>query len=291
MSRRLFVVSLAAALTAIAAAPVPGRSMLWVVRPADGPPSYLAGSVHALSKDYYPLGEAWEQAFAAASVLVEEVDLDEMDRPESALALLDKGVLADGRSLADLVPPALYRDVLDRAGKLGLPEAAIQRMKPWMAAMSLTTPELRQAGFDPALGVDRHFFERAKAAGKERRALETAEYQLDRLDQLSLPLQTSMLESAIEDLDTGADDLAAIAGAWAGGDTAALERLLLSSTRETPELYQRLLVERNRNWVAPVERCLAQRTSCFVVVGAAHLVGADSLVALLRARGYSVEQQ
>jgi len=31
--------------------------------------------------------------------------------------------------------------------------------------------------------------------------------------------------------------------------------------------------------------------SCFVVVGAAHLVGPDSVVALLQQRGYSVVQQ
>ncbi|MBA3269293.1 MAG: TraB/GumN family protein, partial [Acidobacteria bacterium] len=41
----------------------------------------------------------------------------------------------------------------------------------------------------------------------------------------------------------------------------------------------------------PVEVCLKQKTSCFVVVGAAHLVGPDSLVAMLRKKGYTVEQQ
>ena len=82
-----------------------------------------------------------------------------------------------------------------------------------------------------------------------------------------------------------------IADAWASGDTSAIEKLLLGALVESPDLYQRLLVERNRNWVEPVEACLKEKTACFVVVGAAHLVGPDSLVALLRKKGHSVEQQ
>ena len=58
-----------------------------------------------------------------------------------------------------------------------------------------------------------------------------------------------------------------------------------------PSSTQRLLVERNGNWVESVETCVKQRTACFVVVGAAHLVGPDSLVALLQKKGYKVEQQ
>ena len=65
----------------------------------------------------------------------------------------------------------------------------------------------------------------------------------------------------------------------------------LGALVESPELYERLLVERNRNWVEPVEACIKEKTACFVVVGAAHLVGPDSLVALLRKKGHNVEQQ
>jgi uncharacterized protein len=69
-----------------------------------------------------------------------------------------------------------------------------------------------------------------------------------------------------------------------------MEKLLLPAMKASPELYARLLVERNANWVESVETCVRQKTSCFVVVGAAHLVGPDSLVAMLQKKGYTVEQ-
>lgn len=292
MKRAFCALSLATTLATISgAAQAPTHSMLWMVRAASGPPTYLAGSVHVLSKEYYPLRDSWNRAFEASSVLIEEVDLAEMDNPMTAIGLLSKGVLADGRALSEVIPEDLHAKVMARGATLGLPAIALQRMKPWMAAMSLTAPELMAGGFDPALGVDRHFFDRARQAGKERRALETADFQLDRLDQLSMPLQTKMLQSAVDDVETEAGNLETIAEAWNTGNVTTLERLLLAALLELPELYERLLVDRNRSWVAPVEVCLTAKTPCFVVVGAAHLVGPHSLVALLRDKGYTLEQQ
>ena len=65
---------------------------------------------------------------------------------------------------------------------------------------------------------------------------------------------------------------------------------MLSSIKDAPEVYQSLLVDRNRRWVPKIEACVQTRR-CFVVVGAAHLVGPDGLVALLTQRGYTVAQQ
>jgi uncharacterized protein YbaP (TraB family) len=39
-----------------------------------------------------------------------------------------------------------------------------------------------------------------------------------------------------------------------------------------------------------IESCLGEG-HCFVVVGAAHLVGPEGLLALLRQKGYSVQQE
>ena len=64
-----------------------------------------------------------------------------------------------------------------------------------------------------------------------------------------------------------------------------MEKLTLTAFLESPELYQRLLVERNQNWMPHVERCLTENAGCFVVVGAAHLVGKDGLPVLAREEG------
>jgi uncharacterized protein YbaP (TraB family) len=70
-----------------------------------------------------------------------------------------------------------------------------------------------------------------------------------------------------------------------------MEKTNLKDLQDSPELYQRLLVERNHNWIPRVERCLKEKSACFVVVGAAHLVGPDGLPTLLAKLGYKVTQQ
>jgi uncharacterized protein YbaP (TraB family) len=279
------------ALSVTLVAQSPKKHFLWAVKAEGAPPIYLMGSLHVLTPDYYPLNPVAERAFASSKVLIEEVDIDELTNPAAAMALLGKAMLTDGRTLDQVISADLYKTVAARADAAGIPVAAVQRMKPWMAAVALTAPALKAAGFDPNLGVDQYFFNKAKAANLERRALETVAYQFDRLDQMSPALQEAMLRSVIADLDTELTNVKQIADAWANGDTATIEKLLLGAVTDSPELYQRLLVERNQNWVAPVEACIKQKSACFVVVGAAHLVGPDSLVALLRKKGYNVEQQ
>jgi uncharacterized protein YbaP (TraB family) len=272
-------------------APASQKHFMWMVKTASGPPTFLLGSLHLLSPEYYPLSLEIEQAFKQSAVLIEEVDLDEMTNPAVALPLIGKAMFMDGRTLEQVIAPDLYKKVLERGEKAGLPAEALQRMKPWMAAASLTLPSMKAAGFNTELGLDKYFFDKAKTAGIERRALETVAYQFDRLDQMPPAIQEAMLRAVIVDIDTKLSSVKTIADAWARGDVVTMERLSLGAMRESPELYERLLVARNRNWVAPVEACLTEKKACFVVVGAAHLVGPHSLVALLQQKGHTVEQR
>jgi len=268
-----------------------GSNFMWKVEGPGGATAYLLGSLHVLTAEYYPLSATINKAFAESKTLVEEIDIDETSDPAIMMAALSKAMLTDGRTLDQIIAPELYADVKARAEKAGLPMMAIQRMKPWLVSISLMVPMLQAAGFKAELGVDRHFFDRAKAAGMKRQGLETMAYQLDRFDAMSPKLQEDLLRSTIEELDTVLASVQETAQAWSFGNAAAIEKLTLSQMKDAPELYQRLLVERNNNWIPHVETCLKENAGCFIVVGAAHLVGPDGLPVLLAKKGYKVTQQ
>ena len=267
------------------------KNFLWKVEGPGGSIAYLLGSLHVLTPEFYPLSPEINAAFTESKTLIEEVDFDEMTDPAQMMSVLGKAMLTDGRTLEQVVAPATFAEVKVRAEKAGLPMVAIQRMKPWLVAIMLMEPTLQAAGFRAELGVDKHFFDRAKAAGLKRQSLETLAYQIDRFDQLSPKLQEEMLVSGMKELDTQVGNVKEMARQWAAGDVKGLEKSLLVSFDESPELYDRLLVERNRNWVPHVDVCLQQNTGCFIVVGAAHLVGPDGLPTLLAKKGYKVTQQ
>jgi uncharacterized protein YbaP (TraB family) len=289
-SRSALAVAVAMAVVAVAAGAAQPRTFMWKATRQQGA-VYLVGSVHMLTKDFYPLAPAIEAGFKDSDLLVEEVDLAEMLAPDQQFSLLARGMLPAGQTLDKVVSPATMTLVNARVGSLGMPASALQQFKPWFLAMTLMAVEWEKAGFDAALGLDKHFYDRAQTEGKAVQGLETTEYQISRFDGMAMTQQDRFLAESLNDLDAEKASVQKIADAWKAGDLPTLERLVLQDVKDDQFMYQRLLVERNRNWLPKIEALFARRGRAFIVVGAAHLVGPDGLIAMLKAKGARVDQQ
>jgi uncharacterized protein len=251
---------------------------------------YIVGSVHMLSKDYYPLNPAIESAFTDSDLLIEEADLGEMLSPDSQLRILTRGMLPSGQSLEKVISPATYEQVRRHVAALGLPLEPLALFKPWALALTVLALEWQRAGFDPELGLDKHFYDRARSEGKAVQGLETTEYQISRFDGMTMQQQDRLLADSLKGLETERANVARLADAWKIGDVSTVERIALQDLKDDPLMYERLLLERNRNWLPKIEALFARRGHAFVVVGAAHLVGPDGILSMLRSRGFAVEQ-
>jgi uncharacterized protein YbaP (TraB family) len=171
-----------------------------------------------------------------------------------------------------------------------MPIEPLKRFKPWLLAMTLVEMEWQKAGFDASLGLDRHFYDRAKAEGKRVQGLETVEYQVSLFDGMTMEEQDRMLAESLKDLAQSRANVFKLTDAWKAGNVSALERIVLDDLKDDPVLYQRLLVGRNKNWLPTLDALLTRNGRTFVVVGAAHLIGPDGLLAMFRAKGYKVDQ-
>ena len=78
--------------------------------------------------------------------------------------------------------------------------------------------------------------------------------------------------------------------AWRTGDIAYMEENLLNDVADYPELYDTIVVNRNRNWVETIDELLDDSDDYLVIVGALHLVGEDGVPRLLEQRGHTVTQ-
>jgi len=281
-------VAIAVALLATAQA-AQAKTFAWKAT-GKGGTIYLIGSIHVMSEGFYPLNPALEAAFKDSDLLVEEVDLAEMLDPAAQMAILSRGMLPPNQSLDKVLSPATLALVQKTAGDLGGVGGPLMRFKPWMLAIALQGLELAKAGFDPALGLDKHFYDQAKAAGKAVQGLETAEFQISRFDTMTMEQQDRMLAQTLKELATETATVGMLGDAWKTGDIAGVESIALADLKSDPLMYQRLLVERNRNWMPKIEALFARRGRALVVVGAAHMVGPDGLLAMLRAKGYTIEQ-
>ena len=266
------------------------KHSLWTVQGKTST-AYLFGSIHFLKKEFYPLAKPIEDAYAQSQVIVFEADLDEMQQPQTQLKMLQQGRLPEGETLPQHITKETYAKLqkyLDGLGGLG---AAFDSMRPWMVAVALVGLELQKLGFNQEHGVDRYFFTKAKQDKKRIVPLETIDFQLELFTSLSKAENDAMLQQTIQEISGFKKILTEMTEAWKNGDTAALDRLILEAMREFPAVHKKLLLDRNKDWAGKIEKLLAEGKNVFVVVGAAHLVGKDSLVDLMARKGFKTQQQ
>jgi uncharacterized protein YbaP (TraB family) len=278
-----------ALLLGLLATPALAQPALWAVKDADTT-IYLFGTVHLLPHDTNWHSPALDRALAASDTLYVEIVDD--DQANMAALVLRHGIDTT-QPLSDRLTP-FDRGRLERAARLanvpgGVP--ALNLMRPWLAALTLTVAPLMKAGLDPAQGVDRQLRATMEAAGKPVHGLETAEQQIRFLADMPQATQLAMLRATLRDTDRATVDLKAIIDAWKAGDEPALARLENDLMRhDEPQLYQRLLVERNERWAQRIATLLQQPGTVFIAVGAAHLAGPDSVQAQLAKAGIDTER-
>ncbi len=252
---------------------------------------WLLGSIHVLSRTNYPLADVIETAFKESPVTAFETDLYKMKEPAMEDRLAQEARLAPGQTLRQVLRPAVYQRFNQQVRQIGLPGDIFDHTKPFVAAITIEVFALKKLGFDPEYGIDRYFFDRARNQGKTVVPLETPDFQFHLITDLTPKEGEILMETTLEDIDNTRELFGDLLHAWETGDALKLEKLLHYSMRDAPELYKRMVTDRNERWVAKIEQLLSGNQNALVVVGAGHLVGQKGLVQLLKDRGWNVVQR
>lgn len=251
---------------------------------------FLLGSVHLLRAGDHPIPSVIYSAYEEAETLIMEMDMDDVDLVEAQALITELGLIRDGGSLRDLMGPGAWSEAEELAARSDIPLSMLASSKPWLAAITVEQLMLTRIGFDPSYGIESHMADRAAADDKEILGLESVRQQLEFLDNMSLDSQRALLLQSLEesvDLESIMDELVT---AWRHGDIEFLEQNMLAQIQEHPELFQTIVVERNRDWVARIAELLDERDDYLVIVGALHLIGDEGVPELLSRRGYRVTQ-
>lgn len=258
---------------------------LWELEGARGQVR-LMGSIHVLRASDYPLPGPMERAYADADVLVMEIDMDDLDDMQAQALTLQLGIDPQGRNLATLIGARDFARVEKGMAEIDVPVAIIANTEPWFAALMVTQMRLLQLGLDPNLGLEKQWAERARRDGKEVLGLETLEYQLGVLDSMPLQAQKLFLLSTIDEAAHADEMIETTLQAWRSGDLQTLEMETTAALSDQPQLYRKLLVDRNRNWTTKIREMARDGGNYLVVVGSAHLLGKDSVLVMLDRAGY-----
>jgi len=271
-----------------APAPAPARkAMFWKVSSTNNV-AWLLGSIHVGSKSMYPLPKEMEDAFERSTALLVEIDLNHVDLQKMQMLVFQTGLYGGDETLWDHVSPETRQRLEAFCEKYGVPAMAMSKMKPWAAAMMISTIPLMKSGMEMSLGIDKHFLDKAEKAAKRVVEIESADEQMKLVSGITAEmLEKSVAASAKQDPEEYGKRLQQT---WISGDTGQMEKIMREQTSDAVEFAKAMVEDRNLHMADVAEQFLKGKEQAFLVVGAAHMVGKDGIVSLLQKRGYKVEQ-
>jgi len=264
-------------------APDTGSALFWQVFHKDRLNGYLLGTIHSEDPRVLDFSAALVSAISACDVYAMEIvpDLPTLSR------LTDYMHYQDGSTLQARVGPGRYAEVQRALAHYPVPQDWKEKMKIWAVMITLSVPP-PQTGFFMDLSLSL----RAAGAGLSVTGLETLEGQLAFLENMPQAFQLELLDQALLEFDRVAATHQQMVDAYLSGDLAAVAGLTGQQfERLSPAIREYFIDQgitaRNRRMVDKLAGLL-QDSCVFTAVGALHLSGAAGVVALLRARGYTL---
>lgn len=254
---------------------------------------YLFGSIHAGNPAMYPLPEIVNNAYSKSQHLTVEVDIISPSILKSIGRLWLNGTLAEDKTIDKVLDKDTLALLKKTLALYKIPYSSIERLKPWIIALNLQSLNMTSAELKPQYGIDLHFITRAHHSRKSIIQLESADEQFGLFENMSLSQQIIFLKGTLEQMISSDDVLSKLVQFWNDGDTNGLEKLLISEMKSDPDsefFYDLLLTNRNKKMANKIAAYLNTKDSYFVVVGAAHYVGPDSVIRFLHDKGIEVER-
>jgi uncharacterized protein YbaP (TraB family) len=273
-----------------AKAPETARPALWEVSDADTT-IYLFGTIHLLPDDVKWRTAKFDKAVQGSQQLVVETIVDQKDPTKVMSAMASLAFNQPNLPpLAQRVSPA-KRPALEAAiKKSGFPPQAFDRMESWAAAFILLANNYREMHLKGDSGVEAVLRDSFTGEGKPIGELETNLEQFGFFDRLPAKAQQALLEGSIDDSKVANAEFAGMLSAWSKGDVQGIARTFDRDLAGSPELAQALIHQRNLNWSKWIEQRMQQPGALMIAVGAGHLAGKDSVIAMLQRDGYRVRR-
>lgn len=276
------------ALLALATLQLSANGSVWKIQNSQGATIYLGGTIHLLRSQDYPLPKAYEYAYQQSQLIVFETTLNDPSMGEymSKVSLYPNGV-----ELKDKLSSKTYQALEAYTQKVGYPLILISRMRVSLAMFSLSLHKFQEMGFYPSNGVDQHFYTRATKDHKRILSFETPKEQIDMVVGIGEEQEDKMVEYTLKDLERLNEYFTPIFKAWRVGNRKQINKHLVEDMKNYPQIYQRLLVDRNRKWIDVITKeYFSSKEVEFILVGAGHLVGQEGLLHYFETHNYHVEQ-
>ena len=289
---------------------IPQQELLvWKVNPKPGSiySVYILGSYH-IGRECQINSPAFEHAFNDAETVIFEVDslnddklMAQKSQQYTIELIQQKGLPSSYEdSLRGTIDPETYELLSEKAAAMNFPLDNFARLKPWVFIFSFTATQLAQTTYKPECGLDSMIAKMSDSNNKAKAGLETLDYQLDKFTDLFISMEEEEIVETIvaiaeqesnEELSKYlSQEFDSLTSSINSGDLNTLATSIDKWCSQDQENCESLLFARNRNWIPQIEQMLNRDRDTLLVVGAGHLVGKESVIQLLKQKGYRVRR-
>jgi uncharacterized protein len=258
------------------------KTLMWEVSGKDlKQPSYLYGTIHINCKNRLALSPKRQELFAKTKKLYLELDFDD---PQLQNEITKYTQMPPGKNLRQLITTKEYQKAQKFfSERLKISLDFFTTTKPFILTAIATPTGLKC----PTSSWEEALTKVAQQRKIEVKGLETVKEQFAVFDNISLKQEAAMLMEVINNPDKSQKDFQQLLAAYDREDIPLLEKLS-KADRRTKKLTKALLDDRNRKWIPQIAK-IAKTQPTFFGFGAAHLVGKQGVIALLRKAGYTVK--
>ena len=265
------------------------HAALWEVENEDSK-VYIFGSYHILRNDTKWITEALVSAMEKSDTFVLEAPVDEEEMLEAQQYIDTQGYLPDGENLRCMLSVEALNAYQEMLRDLPLDLGTVDRMRPWLAQLSVSTAFYGTQNYSVMYGADIRVLGYAYANERPVRYLETPRQQLEFFAEATAGFEVRGFETFLVQLHDRPGRIDESIEDWRQGNVEALAMRLDRALSYSPNAKKVLLDDRNRSWATQIEQMLSENKTFFVTVGVGHLGGSGNIVELLCERGWPVRR-
>jgi hypothetical protein len=251
---------------------------------------YIGGTVHILPPSAFPLPKEFEQAYNKTHSIALETKLPDPSDTSFQMKMMQQMTYNNGDRLKDFISAKTHQDLLNYVKALGADLSMFEHFKPGFLITMLTLLEAKKSELSGE-GVDAFYSTKAKMDKKNITYFEDVSFQLNMIANMGAGNEDRFIKSSLSQMKNFKTLFIGLLAAWRTGNEQQLYELGIKPMEDDPKTIDSLLIQRNKNWIPHIERMFKNDSHKeFVLVGVAHLAGKESVLAMLKAKGYHIEK-
>ena len=265
-------------------------------------PSYLLGTYHLAPASFADSIPGFNSAFNNVEQVCGELQMDNLLDSVNMMKMQNAMMLPEGKTIQSLLTAdemnrlnALTKELMGVDFSNAMVAAQLGKFTP--AALTTQFSVLmymkEKPDFASTQGIDDYVQRLATEKGKKTIGLESIDDQMFVIfKSQTLERQKQLLMCMVDHKDYEMQLTRDLVSAYQAMDLNKIESLTDMKFNDqcdsTPEEEETLIYGRNKNWMKSIPSIISEHAT-LIAVGAAHLVGEEGLLSLLRQKGYEVK--